>query len=367
MVRISRVACRGVFVIAVLGLTMGIALRADNAPKRDAPKPGEPTDSKARKTFASAIDSETHRDRRAAIDAFRKANKQDGGQCWECLRRAYGLAIDIGEFKDAEEIAHEWLALAQNDSEKASIHYEHAAALQRQGIADKKDKCFSESCDEFKTALDLEPRLTAVHFSRGISLAYLHRDDEARAEFAAFLDQDRKNPDLHLRAERYKERVELARARMAPAFSAIALDGQHISMDSLAGKVVLIDFWATWCGPCREALPHIKKIATKFDGQPLVVLSISLDSDEAKWRDFVAKNGMTWSQYRDGGFEGSIAKQFGVTAIPATFSIDADGVIEDQHVGDEGIEGKLKKMIARAVEAASSKSAPADKTLSSSN
>jgi hypothetical protein len=62
-------------------------------------------------------------------------------------------------------------------------------------------------------------------------------------------------------------------------------------------------------------------------------------------------------QYCDGSFGGSIAKQFGVNAIPATFSIDADGVIEDQHVGDEGIEGKLKKMIARAVEVAGQKPA----------
>ncbi len=121
-------------------------------------------------------------------------------------------------------------------------------------------------------------------------------------------------------------------------------------MDSLAGKVVLIDFWATWCGPCREALPHIRKIAQKFEGQPLVVLSISLDNDEAKWKDFVGKNGMTWLQYRDGYFNGRIATQFGVNAIPATFTIDADGVLEDQHVGDANIEGKLKKLIAQAVE-----------------
>jgi thiol-disulfide isomerase/thioredoxin len=142
---------------------------------------------------------------------------------------------------------------------------------------------------------------------------------------------------------------------MAPPFSLITLDGRHISLDGLAGKVVLIDFWATWCGPCREALPHIRQIAKKFDGQPLVVLSISLDSDEAKWKDFVGKNGMTWMQYREGGFEGSISKQFNATAIPATFTIDADGVLEDQHVGDADIEGKLKKLIAGATEAANRK------------
>src|ERR1035438_2009102 len=144
---------------------------------------------------------------------------------------------------------------------------------------------------------------------------------------------------------------------MAPPFSITALDGSQISMDSLAGKVVLIDFWATWCGPCREALPHIRQISRKFEGQPFVVLSISLDKDDTKWKDFVEKNEMTWLQYRDGSFDGRISTQFNVRAIPATFTIDADGVLEDQHVGDADIEGKIKKLIARAVELGNRKTA----------
>jgi len=144
---------------------------------------------------------------------------------------------------------------------------------------------------------------------------------------------------------------------MAPPFSITTIDGKQISLDSLAGKVVLIDFWATWCGPCREALPHIREIAHRFQEQPLVVISISLDKDEEKWKDFVAKNQMTWLQYRDGSFNGAIARSFGVNAIPATFTIDADGVLEDQHVGDANIEGKLKKLVASAAELARRKPA----------
>ncbi len=76
----------------------------------------------------------------------------------------------------------------------------------------------------------------------------------------------------------------------------------------------------------------------------MVVISVSLDRDEAKWKDFVAKNQMTWLQYRNLSGDGDIAKIFGVQLIPATFTIDADGVLEDQHVGDASIEGKLKKL-----------------------
>jgi len=137
---------------------------------------------------------------------------------------------------------------------------------------------------------------------------------------------------------------------MAPPFAIVTTDGQRVSMDDLAGKVVLLDFWATWCGPCREALPHMREIAKKFQGQPLVVLSISLDTDEQKWKDFIAKNEMTWLQYRDDGFSGPISKDFGVNAIPHTFTIDADGVLQDEHIGDASIEGKLKKLVNRARE-----------------
>ncbi len=219
----------------------------------------------------------------------------------------------------------------------------------------RKNKCFDESCDEFKTALQLEPKLTTIHYAMGVSLAHMHQDDAARAEFSTFLSTDTVTPNVHERAQRYLDRIDLARARMAPPFSITTIDGQHISLDSLAGKVVLIDFWATWCGPCREALPHIRDIAHRFQEQPLVVISISLDKDEDKWKEFVAKNQMTWLQYRDGGFNGAIAKSFGVNAIPATFTIDADGVLEDQHVGDANIEGKLKKLVASAAELASRK------------
>src|SRR5208282_470287 len=141
-----------------------------------------------------------------------------------------------------------------------------------------------------------------------------------------------------------------AREPFAPDFSFTTQEGVTVSNATLQGKVVLLDFWATWCEPCREALPHVRDIAKKFQEQPLVIMSVSLDEDEAKWKDFIAKNGMTWINYRDGGFKGPVAKLFGVEAIPHTFTIDADGVLQDEHIGDAAIEGKLKKLLARARE-----------------
>jgi len=69
-----------------------------------------------------------------------------------------------------------------------------------------------------------------------------------------------------------------------------------------------------------------------------------------KWREFIGKNEMSWPQYRDGGFTGPIAKMFSVTAIPHTFTIDMDGVLQEEHIGDSSIEGKRKKLLARARE-----------------
>jgi thiol-disulfide isomerase/thioredoxin len=336
-------------------LAYGACLQARGA--ADNPKPGEPADAKARKTFAEALEWQHQGHKASAVDTFRKANKQDGGHCIACLERAYTLAMEIGSFKDAASVARDWETAVDGGESKAAVHFRLAMALQQEGISEKKEACLNDSCAEFKATLELDPKLAGAHYGMGISLARLHQDDAARAEFAAFLREDRNSPDAHERAKRYEERVELARARMAPPFAVTTLDGQKVSLDSLAGKVVLIDFWATWCGPCRQALPHIREIAQRFAGQPLVVLSVSLDQDEGAWKQFVAKNEMAWPQYRDGRFTGPIATRFGVTAIPATFTIDADGVLEDQHVGDADIEGKIKKLVARAAQMDNQKSA----------
>jgi hypothetical protein len=95
-------------------------------------------------------------------------------------------------------------------------------------------------------------------------------------------------------------------------------------------------------------LPHMKKIAEKFQGEPFVILSVSLDDDEDKWKQFVAANGMSWMQTRAGGWDGALPKEFGVKAIPHTFTIDSDGVLQDEEIGDENIDGRLKKLIEQA-------------------
>jgi thiol-disulfide isomerase/thioredoxin len=329
-----------------------------------------PADPKAKKTYDDAIKLMQEHRANFALDGFRKADKQDGGHCVPCEYQAWNAAIEMGDFKAARAQAEAMLANVSSPGDKAQAQLFLGQACMAEGIRDKHEGPIVEAEAAFSEALKLRPNNANYLYAEATALAYLKRDEDARHGFQEFLKYASRDDMDYARAQRFAERPELARAKMAPNFRLTTLDGRTLTLESLAGKVVLIDFWATWCGPCREALPHIRQIAKKFDGQPFVVLSISLDSDkdEAKWKEFVGKNGMTWMQYRDGGFEGRISKQFGVTAIPATFTIDSDGVLEDQHVGDAEIEWKLKKLIARAAEAANRKTAPvvADKTAGSS-
>lgn len=316
-----------------------------------AQEPNEgPSDDKAQKTYKQAFEELQKKDEQSALDKFKKADKQDGGHCVGCQKQMFKYALKYEDWKTASLAADEMLAQAHGTEATAIAHYEVAYVLFSEAMRKHKDDLFSGAHDELTKALGPVPNFPEALYLDGRALAFLHQDDAAKAEFEKYVKMKAPDDPLRQRALRYIERPELVRARMAPAFSVTALDGKRISMDDLQGKVVLIDFWATWCGPCREALPHIQKVAKKFDGEPLVILSISLDSDTQKWKEFVAKNEMTWPQYCDGGFTGSIARSFGVNAIPHTFTIDADGVLQDEHIGDASIEGKLKKLIARAHE-----------------
>ena len=309
---------------------------------------GGPSDAKAQKTFAEALQDLRVHHYLEALDRFKKANKQDGGACTECLKRIATLGMQLEDYKAAESASRELLAQAKNPQDIAEAHYQLGALFLQEGRAKRKNELFSQSDQEFKAVLSANPKHRRALYGDGLALAHLKQDEGAKAMFRQVADLSAEGTVDRSRSLRFAARPELARERMAPAFAFTAENGSRVSMDELQGKVVLMDFWATWCGPCREALPHIKRIAQKFSGEPLVIVSVSLDQEEQKWKSFVTQNEMTWIQYRDGGFEGPLARLFGVNAIPHTFTIDADGVLQDEKVGDASIEGKLKKLVAQA-------------------
>jgi thiol-disulfide isomerase/thioredoxin len=308
-----------------------------------------PQDAKAQKSYSEAMDSLRHHRISDALDKFKKADKQDGGHCLTCQKKMIKYGSELGEWKLAELAGEEMVAQAQGD-DVALAHYYLGTVLMSEALSRHKDELYIRVHDEMTKALAAHDNFPNAIYLDGRALARMKQDDAAKAQFERFVKMRPEDDTDRQRALRFLSQPELARARMAPPFAVTTLDGQHISMDDLKGKVVLLDFWATWCGPCRAALPHMQKIARKFEGEPLVVLSVSLDEDERKWKDFIAKNGMTWPQYLDGGFSGPVARLFSVNAIPHTFTIDADGVLQDEQIGDSSVEGKLKKLIGRAKE-----------------
>jgi len=332
MLILASILCGGVFPI-----------EAQEDPSRG------PADEKAQRTYMEGLGYLRRRMTTLALDSFKKADKQDGGRCLACQWKMIKYGTELAEWKIAETGAEELVAGAQNPKDVARAHYQLGIVLLYEGMNRHKEDMFNRAHEEMNKALAAAPKFPAAVLADGRVLAYLKQDDAAKARFQQFVEMKPEDSPERQRALRFISDPELARARMAPPFAVTTADGQQISLDDLAGKVVLIDFWATWCGPCREAMPHVKEIARKFEGQPLVVLSVSLDTDEEKWKDFIAKNEMTWPQYFDHG-TGPVANLFGVHAIPHTFTIDADGVLQDEHIGDASIEGKLRKLVKRAVE-----------------
>jgi len=309
-----------------------------------------PKDEKAKKTFAQAVELARHHKLREALDSFKKANKQDGGSCVACQKMIVRYGMDLRDWKVAENAAADLVSEAHGQQALALAHYELGLIFLRQAFSKNKDELFSKAHEELNNALTAYPNFPDAVFADGQALAHLKQDEAAKARFEQFAKMATPSEAERQRALRFASHPELARARMAPPFEVVTMSGEHVSLDNLQGKVVLIDFWATWCPSCREALPHMRDIVKKFQGEPLVVLSVSLDDDQAKWKDFVVKNEMVWPQYCDGGFTGELSRMFDVEAIPQTFTIDVNGVLQDQHIGDASIEGKLKKLITQAHE-----------------
>ena len=285
-----------------------------------------------------------------AGEAYKKANKIAGGRCVECVAGLYKMQMMGGSYADAVGTAREMQAMATTPMVRSVAAYDRGRALVAEGGDTPKPEQLEEDRAAFAEAVELYPANMAAAFSEGEVLARMGRIEDARKEFALCLGRLKPTDAGWLRVKHFAEDPKLATQKMAPAFQVTSLDGARFNLDAMGGRVVLIDFWATWCGPCNEELPELKKIAKEFAGQPFVMISVSADQDEGVWKDFIAKHGMTWVQYRDGDHR--LEDAFGVSSIPHYFTIDADGVLTSETMGEgSGIEGTLRKLIARAQEA----------------
>jgi thiol-disulfide isomerase/thioredoxin len=124
-----------------------------------------------------------------------------------------------------------------------------------------------------------------------------------------------------------------------------AVDGKEVDLASLRGKVVLIDFWATWCPPCRGEVPNVVAAYQKFHGQGFEIVGISLDQDKDALMAFTKQNGMVWPQYFDGkGWDNSISSGFGIQSIPAMWLVDQKGVLVTTD-GRDDLAGQVGKLL----------------------
>lgn len=134
----------------------------------------------------------------------------------------------------------------------------------------------------------------------------------------------------------------------APDFEVPGTDGKLVKLSSFRGKYVLVDFWASWCGPCRAENPNLVKVYNKFKNKNFTIIGISLDKPDSRalWLAAIKNDGLSWTQLADLKFwDSPAAKSYGVQAIPQNFLIDPNGIIVGKTLFGKALDAKLGEIL----------------------
>ena len=284
-----------------------------------------------------------------AVRVLREADKLADGKCLECSLGLAKAFNKLGAYKDAVKQAEAALRLTSDPARLSEVYNEQGLALVALAGDDVKQLAGAEKA--FRQVLELTGgNANAARFNLGYTLLRLSRDDEGVKILKEYLEQE---PQAK-RAEEARDLIKTplrARKRLVPDFELVTLDGSFITSDELRGKVVLLDFWGTWCAPCVAAVPTMRDWSRRMDKDPFVLLSVSTEPDDSVLRAFIDKNKMQWPQVWDKQHE--FAGKCQVEGYPTYVLVSHEGEILYRTRGwGPGIEQELRGKIFSAIKAA---------------
>jgi peroxiredoxin len=199
------------------------------------------------------------------------------------------------------------------------------------------------------------PNLASAHYYLAEAYKATGKWDEAKREYEVVVNQyGMVNQRMTEFARSNLQDIDIQR-RVAVGesplpFEVVSITGEKISPDKYRGKVLLIDFWATWCRPCIAEMPHVKEVYAKYREKGFEIVGISLDRQRSDLDSYIASNKIAWPQYFDGKYwNNDIAKQYGVKSIPATFLIDREGKIRYKSLRGKQLEVAVEKLVSESL------------------
>jgi thiol-disulfide isomerase/thioredoxin len=321
---------------------------------------------------AAAADDKADADQKPAATATATADKSEGASegadaLYKQIENAKPETPDSTKLRDPEyrqtfikkmqdagkkqaELAKQFLEKYPDDSRKAEVLFFRVNGLGQGGVRDAQ---FVEAAEAFAKAAPKDERAASM-------LYYASQISADPAKSKALLKQVVEDyPDSRPAnmAKGQLAQVEKIGKPFELEFTD-AISGKKMSMKDLKGKVVVIDFWATWCGPCVGEMPHNKELYAKWKDKGVEFIGVSLDQPESeggltKLKDFVKQNNITWPQYYQGkGWQSEFSSKWGINGIPTVFIVDTEG-----NLYSTSARGQLEQLIPELL-------AKAQKTLS---
>jgi thiol-disulfide isomerase/thioredoxin len=294
---------------------------------------------------ASTYEAQSHADVEEAYAAL--TGEMEALESEARLARSADERLDV--FKQMEVVLGEFIDQYAGSPQAAEISFEAGIVcfnLQKPKKAIRYLENFVQNAIEPDRA-----KQAYSHYYLAEAYKQVGEYDDTEAEYKTIIDSF-SDVDERLTAMVQQQISMLAAERKLKVgsppvkFEVTSIKGEKLSPEKFKGKVLLLDFWATWCAPCRQEMPNVIKVYDKYNEKGFEIVGISLDRDRDAFERYIDKYDMNWPQFYDGKFwQNELATLYGIKSIPATFLIDKKGNIRYKHLRGRQLEVAVKELL----------------------